>query len=628
LWAALAYGAGIVAGASAWRPPLWWVIAAVGFLGAGGYFVRRRLWLGFFLALGSLFFIGALEIQLRTAQGPLDDGVLVFADGGEVVVTAHVTHEGEIREADFGGLRQSVGVETESVTSGTKTLAVRAGLRLGIYGKESDQEYDNSGEPVPMRIFRYGERLRFPAKLRPPRNFRNPGAFDYRGYLADQGIVVLASTKSSKVEELPGFVGSRVELWRERAHRSIVRKIHALWAVDDAALMDAAVIGESAFLTAGTRVDFQRSGTYHILVVSGMNVSILAFVVFWVMRRSRLSDFLASLLTAILCTAYAFVTDVGPPVWRAVLMLVVYLGVRLLCRGRSMLNALGAAALSVMVADPKSLLGASFQLTFLSVFILGAIAAPVLDRTSQPYLRGLRHLDSPDFDRTLPPPVAQMRLDLRLIAGRLAQFLGGRTSLAILAGTARGTLSAYELLLGVCTHAGGTGASHGLLLSPGHRDGNSGERAGGAPDGHPDAGGRASCDLELCVATARQNSRTCGGGVAAWDYRHGAWAGRTAHGRSSRGGVPRWPRADSRCWRLRGCGSAPRFRGRMSGRECSSLPRWTLDRETPFFWFRRRARRCWWTRAVRSGGSNPSSILARTWCRRICGNGGFRGSMW
>jgi competence protein ComEC len=248
------------------------------------------------------------------------------------------------------------------------------------------------------------------------------------------------------VEELPGFVGSRVELWRERVHHSIVRKIHALWAADDAALMDAAVIGESAFLTAGTRVDFQRSGTYHILVVSGMNVSILAFVVFWVMRRSRLSDFLASLLTVILCTAYAFVTDVGPPVWRAVLMLAVYLGVRLLYRGRSMLNALGAAALSVMVADPKSFLGASFQLTFLSVFILGAIAAPVLDRTSQPYLRGLRHLDSPDFDRTLPPQVAQMRMYLRLIAGRLAQFLGGRTSLAILAGTARGTLSTYELL--------------------------------------------------------------------------------------------------------------------------------------------------------------------------------------
>ena len=49
------------------------------------------------------------------------------------------------------------------------------------------------------------------------------------------------------------------------------------------------VIGEGAFLTPVSRVDFQRSGTYHILVVSGMNVAILAWVVFWIMRRLRLA---------------------------------------------------------------------------------------------------------------------------------------------------------------------------------------------------------------------------------------------------------------------------------------------------------------------------------------------------
>ena len=66
------------------------------------------------------------------------------------------------------------------------------------------------GETVPMRVYRYGERLRFPAKLRAPRNFRNPGAFDYRGYLAGNGIVVLASAKTATVEVLPGFVGTRI----------------------------------------------------------------------------------------------------------------------------------------------------------------------------------------------------------------------------------------------------------------------------------------------------------------------------------------------------------------------------------------------------------------------------------
>lgn len=313
LWAALAYGVGIVAGTYAWRPPLWWVVATCGFVGASAYFVRRRVWLALPLALGAILFTGALAIQMRNSRGPSDDGVLAFADGLETSVTAHVTHEGEIRETALGGLRQSVDVETEEIGSGAETHKARARMRLGIYGKDSDQEYDDNGTVVRMRIFRYGERVRFVAKLRPPRNFRNPGAFDYRGYLADQGIVVLASTKSMNVEVLPDFAGTRVERWRERIHRSIVEKVHTLWSPEDAALMDAAVLGESAFLTPRTRTDFQRSGTYHILVVSRMNVSILAFVVFWMMRRFRLSDVLASLLTVILCTAYAFVTGVGPP---------------------------------------------------------------------------------------------------------------------------------------------------------------------------------------------------------------------------------------------------------------------------------------------------------------------------
>lgn len=48
------------------------------------------------------------------------------------------------------------------------------------------------------------------------------------------------------------------------------------------------------------------------------------FVVFWTMRRLRLSEVLASGLTVAFSAGYAFVTDVGPPVWRAVLMLAVY----------------------------------------------------------------------------------------------------------------------------------------------------------------------------------------------------------------------------------------------------------------------------------------------------------------
>jgi competence protein ComEC len=303
-----------VAGSHTWRPSSWWIFATLGFLAAGAYFSRRRTWLGFALALGALFFVGALDIQLRNSV-PLPGGeILAFADGHETFVIAHVMKEGEFRAGSYGGSRQSIDVETEEIRDGVTVRPIQAGLRLGVYAKESDPEYEEDGGSSPMRKFRYGERVRFPVKLRAPRNFRNPGAFDYEGYLADNGIVVLGATQPAKIDVLPGVVGTRVAAWRERIHHNIVRKVHALWPADDAALMDAAVIGESVFLTPETKTDFQRSGTYHILVVSGMNVSILAFVVFWVMRRCRLGDVLASLLMVILCTGYAFVTDVRPPV--------------------------------------------------------------------------------------------------------------------------------------------------------------------------------------------------------------------------------------------------------------------------------------------------------------------------
>lgn len=214
-----------------------------------------------------------------------------------------------------------------------------------------------------------------------------------------------------------------------------------------AALMDAMVIGDDAFIHRDTRADFQRSGTYHILVVSGMNVGILAFVLFWLLRRMRTSEILATVVVVLFSLGYAFVTDVGPPIWRATLMMSLYLGVRLLYRDRSMLNAIGGAALGLLLLDPKALLGTSFQLTFLSVLIIGAIGVPVLERTSEPYVKGLRHIESTDYDKSLMPTIAQFRLDLRMVAGRLARFLGRRIPLPLIRVLMVVVFRAYETLL-------------------------------------------------------------------------------------------------------------------------------------------------------------------------------------
>jgi len=440
LWAALSYGLGIVAGVHAWRPASWWVVAAVAFSAAGLHFIRGRNWLAVTLALGAFFLAGALHIQLRGSTDALDTSLQPFADGQSVEMTAHVIRDGKFRESGSSEVRQTLDVESEEIVAENgKPIPVHSGVRLGIYSTRP--------EPVPQRLLHYGERLRLPVKLKLPRNFRNPGAFDYQGYLAANGISALGSAKTEEVEVLPGFAGSRIELWRTRMHSSIIAKVHNLWPPPQAALIDAMVIGEEAFIDRDTRVDFQRSGTYHVLVVSGMNVTILAFVVFWTLRRLRLGEVPTTLLTILCCVAYAFLTEVGAPVWRATLMCAIYLGTRLLYRDRAMVNALGAAALGLLVFDPRQLFTASFQMTFLCVLIVAAIGLPLLERTSRLYRQALAHWDSDDYGPSLPPRVAQFRLDLRLVARQLARFIGTRWSLRLVRGGTIIFIATFELLL-------------------------------------------------------------------------------------------------------------------------------------------------------------------------------------
>jgi competence protein ComEC len=430
LWAALAYSLGIVAGFYCWRPALWWLVAGGVFAGAAAYFAGRSA-LGWSLALGSIFLAGALHIQAREASIRTDTSIQPYADSEELQIVAHVSRDGRLQQGGFNELRQTVDVESEEIqTPAGKREAVHSGIRLSIYSPRlSDPNRPKEGAVAisdaskSTRLYHYGERIRFSGKLKLPRNFRNPGAFDYRGYLADRNIVALASTKLENVERLPGFAGSRMEFWRSQLHRGVVDKVHELWPAREAALIDAMVIGEEAFIDRDTRIDFRRSGTYHVLVVSGMNVSILAFVVFWTLRRLRLGDVPATLLTVLFCVAYAFTTEVGAPVWRATLMCAIYLGTRLLYRDRAMVNALGAAALGLLAFDPRQLFTASFQMTFVCVLIVAAIGIPILQRTSQLQKQALANWDSRDYAAQLPPRVAQFRVDLQFIAARLARFV-------------------------------------------------------------------------------------------------------------------------------------------------------------------------------------------------------------
>ena len=96
-------------------------------------------------------------------------------------------------------------------------------------------------------------------------------------------------------------------------------------------------------------------------VVSGINVGILAFAVFWLLRKLPFGETWATILTLVLSWGYAFVADLGSPIVRATITLNIYLLTRLLFRDRAGLNALGIAALGILLVNPRTLSRPAFS---------------------------------------------------------------------------------------------------------------------------------------------------------------------------------------------------------------------------------------------------------------------------
>ncbi|HWW23812.1 MAG TPA: ComEC/Rec2 family competence protein, partial [Edaphobacter sp.] len=352
-----------------------------------------------------------------------------------------------------GGVR--VNVMADGVGAGEeKTVALRA-IPHPSQGREGWGTQIVSGMPD----LRCGDLVEAPMRLRVPERYRDPGAWQYADYLLAQGIGVHANVKAAKLVRLGGGAASlqcrlyAAQSWAagrmlgyagSRANHVLPRVMRL--SADDAGMLNAMLFGDRAGLNHQLRLGFERTGSFHLFVVSGMHVGLLAGLVFWCARRLKLREWLATGLTISLTAGYALLTGFGAPVQRALFMTVVFLLARLLSRERSVLNALGAAALGVLVWSPSALFEASFQMTFLAIVAIGGIAIPLGERSFLPYARAAEHLGDVWEDVRMKPRVAQMRVMLRVWGESFAEVFGG-WAYGVPARVVRWGLIAVELAL-------------------------------------------------------------------------------------------------------------------------------------------------------------------------------------
>lgn len=244
-------------------------------------------------------------------------------------------------------------IEVAAIRTGGDWQRANGLARLRVVGRLAD--------------VRPGDRLLVYGQLSRPYAPRNPGQFDYRGLLRSRRIraVVMASHPDCvQIRAHAEGLRPRVQLARFRA-----RAERVLWdslAQERAGLAAALLLGSREQLEDDVEEAFVKTGTMHLLAISGLHLGILAgFFWFWlnvfgVPRRP------AAIAVAVLVVGYALLIESRPPVIRATLLVLVACGAVVLDRPVRTANTLAGALVLVLLLNPAELFQTGLQLSFLS----------------------------------------------------------------------------------------------------------------------------------------------------------------------------------------------------------------------------------------------------------------------
>jgi len=428
------------------------------------------------MALAPLWvLLGAWCAEMEPAPAPAPV-LSALSDGLVRTVEGTVIEAGPVRsETEEDG-------EQPVPTSASDKPTQRIDIRVSSIEKVTDGEDAQIPADGKIRLtlrwptvsdqpFRCGERVRADLRLLPAEVYRDPGAWSRQDYLLDLGISSTATADRSRVERVAQAPANRPD-WRSagawmycrlsEAQRTASNRLLALPVItrkmprglrireDDAIMLAAMVTGDRTFLSHSLRVGFERTGSFHMLVVSGFHLAIMAGCIFWVANRLRLPRLPATLLTIAASFTYALFTGFAIPVQRSLWMVTLYLTGRVVYRERSPMNVIGFAGLCLLVASPRSLFDSGFQMTLLAVVSVGGIAAPLLQNTIHPYLAANRNLKTVAMDVKLSPLQAQFRVLLRMIAGRLEPAFHRVVAWRVFPWAVRSALRACELVVVAC----------------------------------------------------------------------------------------------------------------------------------------------------------------------------------
>ena len=314
-------------------------------------------------------------------------------------------------------------LNVERVMQGSRARPARGTVRL----RTSGGQFQRDAAPFPR--LRQGDLVRLAAQLYRPHSYKNPGSFDFRWWMESiedltwQGTVrEVASVRRLRAASIRDSWS-----WGTRMRGRLLESIDGLyppWSASgrDGAVLKAVLLGDRSSLDSETVESFRKSGLYHLLVVAGLHVGLLAMLLEVLLRVLRLGETRRAVVLLLFLVVYASVVEQRAPTLRATLMIGIYLLARLLYREHSALNAIGIAALILLLKRPAWLYESGFELSFSAALLIAGVVVPILEQTTEPYRQAFGRLDDVDLDAALAPRQAQFRLDVR----SWIRFVGNR----------------------------------------------------------------------------------------------------------------------------------------------------------------------------------------------------------
>ena len=249
---------------------------------------------------------------------------------------------------------------------------------------------------------RHGARVRVMITLDREEDFRNPGVSSFTEYLERKGYDATGVIKSplliERLDDALVFLPlAWIYEWRERLEQEFGQR----FSPETAGVLSAALLGNHYQISRGAAERFRAGGTFHVLVISGLQIAFIGGLVLVLVRWLTKRRLLQFLFAAAFLWAYTIAVGADASVVRSALMFTAVALAPVVARRANTLNSLGGAGVALLVWRPNDLFDPSFQLTFLSVLAIVALAVPTMQR--------LQRIGSwrPTMDTPYPPDCAR-----------------------------------------------------------------------------------------------------------------------------------------------------------------------------------------------------------------------------